>query len=125
MGKRMGDIRKEKGIGGPPILKGSDVPKGVRSVKIKIRELREGGRDFLSPAVIDFEKPVFEKEAMALNITNLRALARTLGWDDDEFDDIDFNDLADKAKGRVVTLDVVSVNNPKTKRMGPGLSIHE
>jgi hypothetical protein len=125
MGKSMGQIRKEKGVGGPPLLKGSDVPEKIKAVKITIKELREGGKDFKSPAIADFTKPVYEKEAVALNITNLRALARTLGWEDDEFDGLDFDELALKAKGRVVTLDVIMVNNPQTKRMTRGLSIHE
>ncbi len=125
MGRTMGQIKKEKGIGGPPLLKGSDLPKGITKLKIKIAELREGGKDFQSPAIIDLEKPVYEKGAWALNITNLRALARVCGHDDEEFENLDFDDLAKEAKGKSLNVGVAMVNNPKTKKMAPGLFIIE
>jgi hypothetical protein len=125
MGKTMGQLRKEKGVGGPPLLKGSDIPARIQSVKITIKELREGGKDFKSPAIADLAKPVYEREAWPLNITNLRALSRVLGWEDEEFDGLDFDDLAAKAAGRTIILDVTRVNNPQTRKMVQGLAVHE
>ena len=125
MSKTFGEVRKEKGISGPPLLKGSDVPEKVKSIKVTVKELRDPGKDFKSPAILDFTKPVYEKEAIALNITNLRALARVCGYDDDDFDGLNFEELSGKAAGRTIAFDVVAVNNPQTKRMGRGLFIHE
>ena len=125
MGKTLGQIKKEKGIGGPPLLKGSDLPAKMNSVTITIKELREGGKDFKSPAIADFVKPVFEKEAWAMNITNLRALARVCGFEDEDFDGLDFDDLASKCQGRKITLEKMLTNNPQTKKPTHSLFIKE
>jgi hypothetical protein len=111
MGKSIRDMNK--GGGGPPLLHGADVPNKVTSVKIKIKELREGPENFNSAAIIDFVEPVYECEAWAVNITNLKALAKLNGLDDDA----DFDVLAAKVRNKTFTLHVGMVNNPQTKKM--------
>ena len=58
MGKTIGDIKSERGIGGPPMLHGSDLPQKVSSVTITVKELREAPANFNSPAIIDLAEPV-------------------------------------------------------------------
>jgi hypothetical protein len=114
MGKSIADMKSERGIGGPPMLRGQDVPKSVSSFKIKVRELREAPANFKSPAIIELADPVHEREAFAVNITNLRALAGLVGLDPDQ---ADFDVLANKVKGKTFTLYVSMTNNPSSKKM--------
>jgi len=114
MGKTIADIKQERGIGGPPMLRGQDLPKSVNSVKIKVATLREAPSNFKSPAIIDLEEPVHGREAFAVNITNLRALAVLLKMDPEQ---ADFDKLAAASEGKTFTLYVGMVNNPKEKRM--------
>jgi hypothetical protein len=114
MGKSIADIKKERGIGGPPMLRGQDMPKSVTSIKIKVKELRESPANFKSPFIIDLETPVHDREAFAVNITNLRALATLVGLDP-ETADVDV--LAGKVKGKTFTLYVSMTNNPSSKKM--------
>jgi hypothetical protein len=119
----LGDIKKKKGKGGPPILKGGDVPAKTNSFTIKVKELREPPDNFNATALLDFAEPVFGAECMALNITNLKALAIKMGFDANDFDSVDFEDLANKAKGKKLTINMALVNNPQTKQMVRGLFI--
>jgi hypothetical protein len=121
MGKTIGDIKGEKGIGGPPLLKGSDVPKDVREVKIKCKELREAPSNFKSPAIMDLEKSVYEKEAWAVNITNLKAIATALGFAEPET--AEFAAVASRAKGKIFTLTIGITNNPQTRKPARSLFI--
>ena len=114
MGKSLGEMRQERGGGGPPMLHGSDLLKSETSCKIKVKEIREAPKNFNSPAIIDLAEPVHEKEAFAVNITNLRALAALVGFADDE---ADFSKVAEKVKGKTFTLYKSMVNNPKTNKM--------
>ena len=111
MGKSIGDMKK--GSGGPPLLHGSDVPSKVMTVRIKVKELREAPDSFNSAAIIDLAEPVYECEAFAVNITNLKALAKLNGMDEDG----DFDTLAAKVRGKSFILHVGMVNNPQTKKM--------
>lgn len=111
MGKSIKDMNK--GAGGPPLLHGSDVPAKVATVKITVKELREAPENFNSAAIIDLAEPVYECEAFAVNITNLKALAKLSGGDDD----MDFDKLASKVRGKSFILHVGMVNNPQTKKM--------
>jgi hypothetical protein len=114
MGKSIDDMRKERGGGGPPMLHGSDLTKAEQSIKIKVKELREAPKNFNSPAILDLAEPVHEKQAFAVNITNLRALGELVGLDDDS---ADFDAIASKVKGKTFTLYKSMVNNPKTNKM--------
>ena len=114
MGKSIAEMNKQRGGGGPPMLHGSDLPRSVTSVKIKVQELREAPANFNSLAIIDFAEPVHECEAFAINITNLRALCELHGLDPE---DTDFDVLANKVKGKTLTLYVTMTNNPKEKKM--------
>lgn len=117
MGKTIGDMRKERGGGGPPMLHGSDLNAREQTVKIKVKELREAPKNFNSPAIIDLAEPVHEKQAFAVNITNLRALAELMGFKLGEGDEVDFDALAAKVRGKTLTLYRSMVNNPKTNKM--------
>jgi hypothetical protein len=110
----MGKLRDMKRGGGPPMLHGEDVPRSVNKFKIKIKELREAPDQFNSPAIIDLAEPVYDREAWAVNITNLRALAQLSKLDPDE---TDFETLAEKVRGKTFDLYVSMVNNPQTRKM--------
>lgn len=119
----LGETRRKKGKGGPPVLKGSVVPAKVSSFTIKVKELREAPDNFNAMALLDFAEPVFGGQAggpvegystMALNITNLKVLATRCGFDEGDFDQIDFADLAHKAKGKKLTITTGMANNPTT-----------
>ncbi len=114
MGKSIADMKAERGIGGPPMLRGQDIPRSVTKLKIKVKELREAPANFKSPAIIDLAEPVHEREAFAVNITNLRALAELAGLDPEA---ADFDILAGKVRGKSFNLHVTMTNNPQTKKM--------
>lgn len=114
MGKTIAEVKSERGIGGPPMLRGQDVPRSVSKLKIKVKELREAPQSFKSPFIIDLAEPVHEREAFAVNITNLRALATLVGLDPDT---ADVEVLANKIKGKTFDLHVTMTNNPSTKKM--------
>jgi hypothetical protein len=118
MGKSLAEIKEERGIGGPPMLKGSDLGKTESKVKIKVKALREAPKNFGSPAIIDLVDEVHSKVAWACNITNLKALASLVGMDPDT---ADFDILAKKVVNKTFVLYVAMVNNPKTNKMGRSL----
>jgi len=121
MGKTIGDIRKERNIGGPPLLHGEDLPRNVQSVKVKVADIREAPANFNSPAILDFTNEVYGKSAMALNISNLEALARKLGFKDPREADLD--QIRERARGKTIELFVVRVNNPKLGKIVRSLAI--
>lgn len=119
----MGEAKKKRGKGGRPLLHGSDVPKSTSQFTIKVKELREAPDNFNAFAILDFAEPVFEKEGMAMNQTNMKQLAVRLGFELEDFDDIEFSDLVEKAKGKKLTVMVVLKNNPTTHEMVRALDI--
>ena len=113
------DEFKKKGVEGPPLLHGTDLPAKVSSVVIIIKELRVAPDNFGSIAIIDFAKPVYGTEAWAVNKTNLKALLEKFNMnEDDEMEDLDA-----RIRGKKITLAKVMVNNPQTKKMGPSLFV--
>lgn len=96
---------------GKPLLKGSDLPKKTKSIKIVIADVRVPPDTFSSLFVIDLKEKVFEKEAWAVNRTNAKQLAEMYG------------DNTDKWKGKTVTLVVARVNNPQTKKFVESLFV--
>jgi len=124
MGKTIRDIKSERGIGGPPMLHGSDLPQKVSSVTITVKELREAPANFNSPAIIDLAEPVYGKEAFAVNMTNLRRLAGAVGFDDP--DAADFEQVRARVlKKKKFKLVVALVNNPKINKMTRSLFFEE
>jgi len=123
MGRSIADIKKERGIGGPPLLHGSDVPRKFNSVKVKCSVLRESPKNFGSPAIMEFDKPVFDCEAMSINMTNLRSLAVASGAK--KPDEADFDKVAAWCAGKDFTFFVGMVNNPKTNSMTRSLFLDE
>jgi hypothetical protein len=113
------DEFKKKGADAPPLLHGSDLPKKVDSVVIIVKEIRTAPDNFSSIAIIDFTKPVYEKESFAVNKTNMRALMEKL----DIPGDAEMYDLNEELAGKKITLTKVMVNNPKTNKMGPSLFV--
>jgi hypothetical protein len=84
------------------LLNSSDIPAGTKTVTIVIAEIRESPEGFNAPAIIDLEKPIFEKSSWAVNKTNLKKLGQLFG--DDET----------KLVGKKVKLEVIKVRNPQT-----------
>ena len=121
MGESIADIKKRKGIGGPPMLHGSDLPTKVNSVTIICRGLRQAPAQFKSPAIMDFQKDIYEKSCMAINLTNLRILASLAGFDEDETDSADFDIIAKKCEGKKFSLVKTLVMNPQLNKMTPSL----
>ena len=115
MGKTIEEMKAERGIGGPPLLHGSDVPTKTKSFTVVCAELREAPENFKSMGIMDFAQPVFGKAGMAVNITNLRELATITGFD--EPDTADFEEIAAKLKNKKLKLTVALVNNPQIKKM--------
>jgi hypothetical protein len=114
MGKSIADVKSERGIGGPPMLRGQDIPRAVNQVKIKVKEMREAPNSFKSPYILDLAEPVHDREAFAVNITNLRALAELSGQDAET---ADVDKVCKWVAGKTLTLYAVMTNNPQTKKM--------
>lgn len=113
------DEFKKKGVEGPPLLHGTDLPKNVNSVVIVVKELRTAPDNFGSIAILDLARPVYDCEAWAVNKTNLRALLEKFGVNEDA----EIEELSAKMEGKKLTLNKVMVNNPQTKKMGPSLFV--
>jgi hypothetical protein len=113
------DMFKKKQGEGKPLLHGEDVPAGKSSVTIVIGELREAPDNFGSIAIIDFEKPVYEKESWAVNKTNMRAIQEKFGFDDE----MTFEAASKRLKGKKLTLVKVKVNDPKKGKIVDSLFI--
>lgn len=125
MGKSLAELKTERGITGPPLLHGSDVPDKKKSFKVTVKLIRESPENFRSPAIMEFESPVFERDAMALNITNLRRIAILVGLVDQSDAEIDskieIEQLSKMAAGKTLTISVISVNNPQLQQNTPSL----
>lgn len=122
MGKTIGQMKKERGLGGPPMLHGSDLPAKVKQVRVTCKELREPPSQFKSLAIFDLAKPVYDKESWAVNGTNLAILSTKAGLGDD-LNAVDFDDIANYCKGKQFILQVVMVNDPSKNKMVPSLQI--
>ena len=107
------DIMKDKGVEGPPLLHGSDLPNKVTSVKIVVEDIRPGPDNFNSIAIIDLAKEVHGCKAWAVNKTNMKALLEKADLDED----CEIEELAAKLKGKTIKLSTARVNNPQTKKM--------
>jgi hypothetical protein len=113
------DVFDKKKGEGVPLLKGSDLDKKESSVTIKVKDFREAPDNFSGIAIIDFEGEIHGKAAWSVNKTNMRALMEKFGIEDDA----EFSFIANKLRGKKLTLSKVMVNNPQTKKVGPSLFI--
>jgi hypothetical protein len=93
------------------LLKGSDIPARVKSLKIVVEAIRPAPDGFTAPAIIDFKTEVYGANAWAVNKTNLKAIMKHFG--DDE----------KKLRGKKITLDVISVRNPQSGDVVPSLAV--
>jgi hypothetical protein len=107
--KEMLDARSNGQAGN--LLKGSDVPARVKSIKIVVDQIRPAPDGFTAPAIIDFKAEVYGANAWAVNKTNLKAIMKHFG--DDE----------KKLRGKKITLDVISVRNPQSGDVVPSLAV--
>lgn len=114
MGQTIADVKAQRGIGGPPMLRGQDIPKTLSQIKIKVKEMRAAPDSFKSPFIIDLVDPVHGREAFAVNITNLRALAELSGQDPET---ADVDKVCKWVAGKTLTLHASMTNNPSTKKM--------
>jgi hypothetical protein len=107
--KEMLDARSNGSTGN--LLKGSDIPSRVKSVKIVVEAIRPAPDGFTAPAIIDLKTEVYGANAWAVNKTNLKAIMKHFG--DDE----------KKLRGKKITLDVISVRNPQSGDVVPSLAV--
>ena len=110
---------RKKGSKGGNWLHGSDVPAKLTSVKIKVDSVEEAGEKLNCKAIIKFTDPVYDAEAWTVNATNLDILCEKLKLTGEE----DFSELEKKLRGKTITLGVVNVNNPQTRKMTRSLQI--
>ena len=94
-----------------PLLKGSDILVGTKSITIVVAAVRESPDSFNAPAIIDLKKPIHGKAAWAVNKTNLKIIIKLFGDD------------PKKLVGQKIKLDVVSVPNPQTGELVPSLVV--
>jgi hypothetical protein len=118
MGTLRDTLDRKRGDG-VPLLKGSDLDKKESSVVIKVKDFREAPENFSGIAIIDLEVEVHGKGAWSVNKTNMNALMEKFGIDDQ----MEFPAIANKLRGKKITLAKVMVNNPQTKKIGPSLFI--
>lgn len=97
------------GGGGANLLHGADVKKP--QIEVTIVAAREAPATFKSPIILDIEEVIPGKTAIALNVTNTRALAEMLG--DDFY----------KWPGAKVTFARVPQRNPQTNVQTWGLAV--
>ena len=93
------------------LLNGSDVPDGTKTIAIVVAAIRESPEGFDSPAIVDLKTPVCGKSAWAVNKTNLRALIKLSGDDEQNL------------VGRKIKLEIISVRNPQTGEIVPSLAV--
>jgi hypothetical protein len=93
------------------LLNGSDIPVGTKSITIEIAAVRESPEGFSAPVILDLKKPIYGKSAWAVNKTNLKALIKHFGEDEE------------KLVGQKVKLETISVRNPQTGEIVPSLAV--
>jgi hypothetical protein len=98
------------------MLRGQDVPQGITQIIIKIKELREAPKNFKSPFIIDLDEPlpVAGRAALAINITNLKALATLLGLDNST---CTVEAIQAACRGRSFPLYIAMVNDPQKQKL--------
>ncbi len=94
------------------LLNGSDVPAGTKSITIVVAGIRESPEGFGAPAIIDLKTPMCGKSAWGVNKTNLRALIKLFGEDEQ------------KLLGKKVKLEVISVRNPQSGEIVSSLTVN-
>jgi hypothetical protein len=87
------------------LLKGSDVPSAVKSIRIVFAAFRESPKGFGAPGIGDLKKPVYGKTAWAINKTNIKLLIKLFSRD------------TNKWIGKKIKLDLVPTTNPQTGEM--------
>ena len=93
------------------LLKGSDVPAGTKTVTVEVAGVRESPDGFDAPVILDLKKPVHGKSAWAVNKTNLKALIKLFGEDEQNL------------VGKKIKLEVISVRNPQTGEIVRSLAV--
>jgi hypothetical protein len=93
------------------LLKGSDVPAGTKTVTIEVAGVRESPEGFGAPVILDLKKPVHGRSTVAMNKTNVKALIKLFGEDEQ------------KLVGQKVRLEIISVRNPQTDEVVPSLAV--
>ena len=93
------------------LLNGSDIPVGTKSITIEVAGVRESPEGFGAPVIIDLKKPIYGKSAWAVNKTNLKALIKLFGEDEQNL------------VGRKIKLEIISVRNPQTGDIVPSLAV--
>src|SRR6266851_703690 len=96
---------------GKSLLTGSDLPATTKSITITVAAIRESPAAFSAPAIIDLKSPICGKSAWGVNKTNMKTLIEHYGEDET------------KLVGKKIPLEVVSVENPKTKEMVRSLRV--
>ena len=96
---------------GKPLLTGSDVPATTKSFTITAAAIRESPAPFSAPAIIDLKSPIYGKGAWAVNKVNMKTLIDDYGEDETAL------------VGKKIKLEVVPVENPRTKEMVRGLRV--
>ncbi|HTT23669.1 MAG TPA: hypothetical protein VMG82_32375 [Candidatus Sulfotelmatobacter sp.] len=94
------------------LLNGSDVPAGTKSITIVVAAVRESPEGFGSPAIADLKTPLYGKSAWAVNKTNLKALIKLFGEDEQ------------RLVGKKVKLEIISIRNPQTGEIVPGFAVN-
>jgi hypothetical protein len=93
------------------LLSGSDFPVGTKSITIEVAAVRESPEGFSAPAILDLKKPIYGKSAWAVNKTNLKALIKVFGEDEQ------------RLVGRKIKLEIIMVRNPQTGEIVPSLAV--
>ena len=94
-----------------PLLNGSDVPAGTKSITIVVAAVREAPEGFSAPVIIDLAKPVCGKAAWAVNKTNTKVILKQFGED------------TASLVGKKIKLELISVRNPQTGDIVPSLAV--
>jgi len=103
---------ESKSGGAANLLRGSDLPRTMRELKVKVDQVREGPENFNSPLIMDLEdSPIEGKDSIPLNITNTKALIELLGDDYSQW------------AGATVTFAKILTNNPQTRQNTWGLRV--
>lgn len=100
------------------LIHGSDCVvngKLLREITLRVTGIRQSPPGFNAPLLMDFEKQ-FEKESLALNKTNIRALGTLC---EENFG----NDDLEKLIGCDIVFQIVSDNNPSTGKPTPTLRV--
>lgn len=92
------------------LLHGTDVPKKTSRFAVKITGVRPAPEQFNGPSILDIDE-TFGCNAWAVNKTNHKALMEL--FDDDE----------KKMVGKKLWLEVVSMKNPSSNKVGPTLIV--